>query len=158
MRESRDSEMRLVCHGRQQWGLGAVIFADLICHGPLVPDAYTMSDIGIAAFSIFFLGSPSSLAHRTALAAGQGRPNCQTLSGTTKIPAGKYNCLMPSGAAPAVFYSLLGQVIAAAGPMESFQRPGGRRLFALDGTEYFSSHKIPCAQCLTRKRSDGGTE
>lgn len=47
--------------------------------GPLAHDAYTMADIGLSAFSLFFMGSPSFLAHQRALAEGQGRSNCQIL-------------------------------------------------------------------------------
>src|SRR5687767_7752273 len=42
---------------------------------------YTMTDIGLAAFSVFFLQSPSFLGHQRALAEGHGRSNCQTLLG-----------------------------------------------------------------------------
>jgi hypothetical protein len=126
--------------------------------GPPAPGAYTMSDIGLAAFSVFFMGSPSFLANQTALVAGQGRSNCHTLFGMTKIPTDNYIRLMLDGASPAAFDGLFHQAIAAAGPMEPFQCLGGRRLIALDGTEHFCSRKIHCAQCLTRKRSDGGTE
>jgi hypothetical protein len=126
--------------------------------GPLALDAYTMSDIGLAAFSVFFMGSPSFLASQTALAAGQGRSNCQTLFGMSKIPTDNYIRAMLDGASPAAFDALFHQTIAAAGPMEPFQCLGGRRPIALDGTEHFCSRKIHCAQCLTRKRADGGTE
>jgi len=34
---------------------------------------YGMDDIGLAAFSVFFMQSPSFLAHQRALAAGHGR-------------------------------------------------------------------------------------
>ena len=122
------------------------------------PDAYTMSDIGLAAFPVFFMGSPSFLANQTALAGGQGRSNCQTLFGMAKIPTDNYIRLMLDGASPADFDGLFGQAIAAAGPMEPFQCLGGRRLIALDGTEHFCSRKIHCERCLTRKRADGGTE
>jgi hypothetical protein len=126
--------------------------------GPPGPGAYTMSDIGLAAFSVFFMGSPSFLANQTALAAGQGRSNCQTLFGMVKIPTDTYIRQMLDGASPAAFDGLFGQAIAAAGAMEAFQCLGERRLIALDGTEHFCSRKIHCAQCLTRKRADGGTE
>ena len=43
---------------------------------------YTMADIGLSAFALFFMGSPSFLAHQRALQRGQGRSNCQTLFGT----------------------------------------------------------------------------
>src|SRR3954449_599175 len=42
---------------------------------------YTMADIGLAAFSMFFMQSPSFLGHQRALAEGHGRSNCQTLLG-----------------------------------------------------------------------------
>src|SRR5690242_15625060 len=42
---------------------------------------YTMADIGLAAFSVSFLQSPSFLGHQRALAEGYGRSNGQTLFG-----------------------------------------------------------------------------
>ena len=48
--------------------------------------SYTMADIGMSAFSVFFLQSPSFLSHQTALARGRGTSNCQSLFGMTKIP------------------------------------------------------------------------
>jgi hypothetical protein len=36
-----------------------------------------MMDIGLSAFSMLFMGSPSFLAHQRALAEGQGRSNCE---------------------------------------------------------------------------------
>jgi hypothetical protein len=38
-------------------------------------------DIGLAAFSVFFMQRPSFLGHQRALAAGHGQSNCQTLLG-----------------------------------------------------------------------------
>jgi len=48
---------------------------------------YTMADIGLSAFSLFFMQSPSFLAHQRRLEEGQGRSNCQTLFGLDKIPS-----------------------------------------------------------------------
>ena len=50
---------------------------------------YTMADIGLAAVSVFFMQSPSFLAHQKALAEGpgRGRSNCHTLLGMTAIPS-----------------------------------------------------------------------
>ena len=42
---------------------------------------YDMADIGMAAFSTFFMQSPSFLAQQTALARGHGNSNCQTSAG-----------------------------------------------------------------------------
>ena len=122
---------------------------------------YRMADIGLSAFSLFFMGSPSFLAHQRALAEGHGRSNCQTLFGMTAIPTDNYIRLMLDGAAPAAFDGLFMNglaALAAADALAPFQRLGGRVLIALDGTEHFCSRKIHCPHCSTRRRSDGGTE
>jgi len=121
-------------------------------------DDYTMADIGLSAFSIFFMGSPSFLAHQRALAEGHGQSNCETLFGMSAIPSDNYIRLMLDGAAPAAFDGLFFKAIEAAGPLTPFQCLGGRVLVALDGTQHFCSRKIKCRQCSTRRRSDGGTE
>jgi hypothetical protein len=122
---------------------------------------YTMADIGLSAFSLFFMGSPSFLAHQRILAQGHGRSNCQTLFGISTIPSDNYIRLMLDGADPAAFDGLFLKAleqVAEAGALAPFQRLGGRVLVALDGTEHFCSRKIKCEQCSHRRRSDGGTE
>ena len=66
--------------------------------GPRDDDDYAMADIGLSAFSIFFMGSPSFLAHQRALAEGHGRSNCETLFGMSAIPSDNYIRLMLDGA------------------------------------------------------------
>jgi hypothetical protein len=126
--------------------------------GPRRDDDDTMADIGLAAFSIFFMGSPSFLGHQQALAEGHGRSNCETLFGMSAIPSDNYIRLMLDGASPAAFDGLFMNAIEAAGPLTPFQCLDGRVLIALDGTEHFCSRKIKCEQCSTRRRADGGTE
>ena len=60
----------------------------------------------LAAFSIFFMGSPSFLGHQQALAEGHGRSNCETLFGISAIPSDNYIRLMLDGASPAAFDGL----------------------------------------------------
>jgi hypothetical protein len=117
-----------------------------------------MADIGLSAFSVFFMGSPSFLAHQRALEEGQGRSNCQTLFGMTAVPSDAYIRLMLDGASPAAFDPLFFKTIETEGVLAPFQRLGGRTLIALDGTEHFCSRKIHCKRCSTRRRSDGGIE
>jgi hypothetical protein len=134
--------------------------------GPRRDDDYTMADIGLSAFSIFFMGSPSFLAHQRALAEGHGRSNCETLFGMSAIPSDNYIRRMLDGGAPAAFDGLFFKAIEAAGPLTPFRCLDGRVLVALDGTEHHCSRKIKCPQCSTRRRSDstfgsnvrGGTE
>jgi hypothetical protein len=122
---------------------------------------YTMADIGLAAFSVFFMQSPSFLAHQRVLAAGHGRSNCQTLLGMAAIPSDNHIRQMLDGNTPAAFDGLFVtamEAVAAAGGLSTFQRLDGRVLIALDGTEHFCSRKIGCPQCSHRRRSDGGVE
>src|SRR3954468_5632968 len=122
---------------------------------------YTMADIGQAAFSVFFLQSPSFLGHQRALAEGHGRSNCQTLLGMSAIPSDNHIRQMLDGNSPGVFDGLFLKAVesvAAADGLSAFQRLGGRLLIALDGTEHFGSRKVGCPQCSTRRRTDGGTE
>jgi hypothetical protein len=126
--------------------------------GPRRDGDYTMADIGLSAFSLFFMGSPSFLAHQRTLERGQGRSNCQTLFGISAIPSDNYIRLMLDGVSPAAFDALFMRAMEAAGPLTRFQCLGGHVLIALDGSEYFCSRKINCPQCSTRRRSDGGVE
>jgi Transposase DDE domain len=122
---------------------------------------YTMADIGLAAFSVFFMQSPSFLAHQRTLAAGHGRSNCQTLLGMSAIPSDNHIRQMLDGNTPAAFDGLFVkavEAVAAAQGLAEFQRLDRRVLIALDGTEHFCSRKIGCPQCSHRRRSDGGME
>ena len=76
-----------------------------------------MADIGLSAFSIFFMGSPSFLAHQRALEEGLGRSNCETLFAMSAIPSDNYIRLMLDGAPTAAFDGLFMQAIEAAGPL-----------------------------------------
>lgn len=126
--------------------------------GPHRDGQYSMADIGLSAFSVFFMGSPSFLAHQRRLEEGQGRSNCQTLFGMTAIPTGAYIRLTLDGAPPDTFDPLFYRVLETPGVLEPFRCLDGRPVVALDGTEHFCSRKIHCPRCLKRKRSDGGTE
>jgi len=48
---------------------------------------YGMGDIGMAAFSVFFMQSRSFLAHQRHFEQGHGRSNCTSLFGIAKIPS-----------------------------------------------------------------------
>ena len=128
--------------------------------------SYEMADIGLAAFSVFFMQSPSFLAHQQHLAQGEGRSNCQTLFAMTKIPSDNHIRAMLDPVAPRHFNPVFDTVVAElerSGAMVAFRRPigadGGQRvLVALDGTEYFCSAKLRCKHCSTRVRAQNKRE
>ena len=122
---------------------------------------YSMADIGLSAFSLFFMQSESFLAYQRGLEEGRKTSNCRTLFGMAAIPTDNHIRSMldpvdPSHLQPA-FDDVLDK-LRRHGGLAPFQRLGGRVLIALDGTEYFCSQKLGCPQCLTRKRSNGKIE
>src|SRR4051794_29598297 len=133
---------------------------------------YTMADIGLAAFSVFFMQSPSFLGHQRALAEGHGRSNCQTLLGMAATFARKsrsdfgLRCASRPDAPlvhrpPSRATTTSARCSTATRPAPStgcssrgwralprpFGIPAPGLLIALDGTEHFCSRKIGCPQC-----------
>jgi hypothetical protein len=120
-----------------------------------------MSDIGLAAFSVFFMQSPSFLAHQRTLEEGCGRSNAQTLFGMTALPSDNHIRQMLDGAPTDHFDPVFAHIVRdldTSGGLKPFRRLDGRVLIALDGSEHFCSRKISCPWCSTRKRNDGETE
>lgn len=122
---------------------------------------YAMADIGMAAFSTFFMQSPSFLAHQTALERGRGTSNCRTLFAMDRIPTDNHIRSMLDAAPPESLLPMFDETLAAleaGGGLGALQRLGGHVLIALDGTEYFCSQKLSCCNCSSRARANGRTE
>jgi hypothetical protein len=122
---------------------------------------FNIVDFGMAAFSVFFMQSPSFLAHQRRLEEGNGTSNCETLLGMSGIPGDDQIRNMLDGADPNHFDDVFLHTVnsvRAEDDLAAFRRLNGHVLIALDGTEYFTSRKVHCANCSHRERSDGGTE
>src|SRR3954468_17955392 len=122
---------------------------------------YTMADIGLAAFSVFFTQSPSFLNHQRQLETGHGRSNCQTLFGIARIPSDNHIRDMLDPVAPDHLFPAFGEVVARlerSGGIAAFRRLGSHVLIALDGTESHRSTTIHCPCCSTRTRKGQPTE
>jgi hypothetical protein len=63
---------------------------------------YSMADIGMAAFSVFFMQSPSFLSHQRYFEQGHGRSNCASLFGIAKIPSDNHIRDLLDPASPAL--------------------------------------------------------
>lgn len=74
---------------------------------------YTMADIGLAAFSVFFMQGLSFLAHQRQLEQGQGRSNCQSLFGMAAIPCDNQIRAMLDPVDPALFFPVFTDVMGA---------------------------------------------
>jgi hypothetical protein len=122
---------------------------------------YSMADIGLSAFSLFFMQSESFLSYKRSLEEGRKTSNCQSLFGMAKIPTDNHIRSMLDPVHPSLLQPAFDQAVAALrehGGKKEFQRLGGRTLIALDGTEYFCSQKLGCPHCQTRKRANGKIE
>ncbi len=117
-----------------------------------------MVDIGLSAFSLFFIQSESLLSYQRRLEQGYGTSNCHTQFGMKKIPTDNYIRLMLDPSSPESLQSCFDQIIEQLRErdgLKALQRLAGRTLVTPDGTEYFCSQKLSCPQCLTRKRANG---
>jgi hypothetical protein len=114
---------------------------------------YEMADVALAAFSVFFMQSPSFLAHQRDMQRAKGRNNAQSLFGVDEVPSDPQirNLLDPIDpehlAAP--FWMVFDQL--RQGPyLQPYQGFFGGWLVGIDGSQYFSSQKIHCPQCTVR--------
>lgn len=122
---------------------------------------YFLADIGMAAFSIFFMQHPSFLAFQRALHDNTGKDNAQTLFGVDQVPTDNHIRQTLDGIDPNLLSEAYFDIIdrlpeTEASPIKNVL--GGHTLIALDGSEYFCSKKIKCDACSTRLRNDGGIE
>lgn len=119
---------------------------------------YSMADIGMAAFSMFFMQHPSFLAFQRTLHKNTGQDNTQTLFGIEKIPSDNHIRKMLDGVAPEHFeknFFFVIDELEKSNFKVTHSVLDGRTLIALDGSEYYCSKKLFCPSCSKRKRSDG---
>ncbi len=117
-----------------------------------------MADIGMAAFAVFFLQSPSFLSAQKQLETRQGRSNAKTLFGIDQLPSDNHIRSMLDRVPPEHFDAMFYRVIdhlEQQDALDRLRRLNGRMLIALDGTEYFTSTSIGCDGCSTRKLKNG---
>jgi hypothetical protein len=124
--------------------------------------SYRIADFGMAAFSAFFMQSPSFLDFQRRLENDHARSNCQTLFNIPQIPTDNRIRDMLDPAEPDLLYPVFAESVAILeginGGLDKFRRLGTHVLIALDGTEYFTSKKIHCQNCSTRQRGKGERE
>jgi hypothetical protein len=118
---------------------------------------YEVEDAGLSAFSVFYLQSPSFLAHQQQMKKRLGRDNARSLFGIENIPGDAQirNLLDPTD--PRLlgepFWEIYGRV-RASGHLDSYRHIGGTFLCSMDGTRSFSSEKIHCDNCTVYESGD----
>lgn len=122
---------------------------------------YTLADIVMSAFAMFFMQHPSFLAFQRSLHKNTGRDNTQTLFGMKNIPSDNHirqtlDGIEADNLEDAYFHIV--EKLVEAKPDAVRNVLGDHTLIALDGSEYFCSRKIRCDCCSTRLRNDGERE
>lgn len=121
---------------------------------------YSLQDISRAAFSVFFMQSPSFLAHQNLMQQAHGVNNGKTLFGMKTIPSDVQIRNLLDPVAPAylrpVFKDVTGY-LKENGVIDKFRSFHNTLLIALDGTGYFSSESIRCPSCSAAHHKDGRT-
>lgn len=121
---------------------------------------YTLSDISLGAFSVFFTQSPSFLAFQTAMQQTNKKSNCQTIFEMVDIPTDNHIRSILDTVEPAYLHEVFKEIIVrldTAEVLKEFRSLGNDLLVVLDGTQYYTSKKISCEHCLRREHDDGST-
>jgi len=119
---------------------------------------YTMEDIGLSAFAVFYTQCSSFLAAQKAMEENKGRSNAQTLFQIREIPCDNHIRDTLDEVAPEELYPLYDEIfegLREQGILTSFQTLGGTTPIALDGTWYFSSEHIHCEKCSKIEHKSG---
>lgn len=136
----------------------------LVATAMQLPDArsgpnitYELADVVLGAFAVFFMQSPSFLAHQRDMQRNQGRNNARSLFGIDEVPTDPHirNLLDPIApehlAAP--FWQVFEQLCGGQ-RLQAYHSLLSPWLLALDGTQYFASQKIHCPQCTVRVQDE----
>jgi hypothetical protein len=120
--------------------------------------SYSMEDIALGAFSVFFTQCPSFLAHQKTMQQAQGQSNAQSLFHLEKIPCDNHIRDMLDPVPPEKLfpcYDAALESLRQAGHLESWRALQGTLLIPLDGTWYYSSQKIHCPNCNCLEHKSG---
>ena len=121
---------------------------------------YSLEDIALSAFSVFFTQSPSFLAYQTSMQQNKGDNNARTLFGINEIPCDNHiRALLDPVPAAHLFpvFDLTLAMMREAKQLDGFRSFNNQLLVALDGTGFFSSNTIHCDYCSTKAHANGST-
>lgn len=111
---------------------------------------YELGDVGMSAFSVFYMQSPSFLSWQQDMEKRQGRNNAHSLFGIEEIPCVEQikNILdrVDEKELEEVYWQVY-EAMERRGQLQNFGTVRGTRLISLDGTQHHSSQKIHCQNC-----------
>ena len=123
---------------------------------------YSLADIALSAFSVFFTQSSSFLSFQKRMEQNRGQNNARSLFQIGRIPTDNHIRQTLDPVAPAHlfdFFDDLHRAFDKHGLLEAMRAVEDTRLIALDGTWYFSSQSqnVQCPNCSAIQHADGHT-
>ena len=121
---------------------------------------YTMEDITLSAFSVFFTQSPSFLDFQNSMRELEGTDNAESFFKVKHIPTDNHIRNHLDSVSPNSFFPVYKRIFEALKETEiidSYRSFKSNLLIPLDGTWYHSSKKIHCDKCLHINHKDGST-
>lgn len=119
---------------------------------------YSMQDIGLGAFSVFFTQCPSFLAHQKTMQQARGQSNAQSLFHLEAIPCDNHIRQSLDPVPPETLFPCYDAVLESlhqGGHLEGWRTLPDKLLITLDGTWYYSSQKIHCPNCSCLEHKSG---
>lgn len=121
---------------------------------------YTMEDIALSAFSVFFTQSPSFLDFQKSMREQKGKDNAEYFFKVKNIPTDNHIRKHLDNIDPRLFFPVFNTVfntLEQTGIIDSYRSFNNNLLLALDGTWYHCSKTIHCDKCLRINHKDGAT-
>jgi hypothetical protein len=118
---------------------------------------YEIADAGLGAFSVFYMQSPSFLAHQRDMQRNKGQNNAQGLFGVERIPSDGQIRNLLDPVEPGALYERFWEIyrrLDEGGHLDEYRGVAGTRLISLDGSQYFSFEKIHCPNCHVSVRDE----
>jgi len=118
---------------------------------------YRISDAALSAFGVFFMQSPSFLAYQREMQRRKGRDNAQQLFGVHQIPSDNQIRNLLDPLAPAQVGEAFWDVYALLHEAQLLKEHvgiDGNLLCGMDGTQYFSSAALHCANCTQKQKGE----
>jgi len=119
---------------------------------------YTMEEIILSAFALFFFQSSSWLEFQTKMEKKRALNNARSLFGIENIPTSNHISAIIDELDPNLLSSIFDDIcslLIEENIIETFEFLGVKTLLiAIDGTHYYSSKKIYCERCLTKKHGE----
>ncbi len=121
---------------------------------------YSIHDAFMCGFASMYFQSPSLLQFQKELKDREKRSNLETLFGVSDIPENTQLRSIVDKVDSEYFRPIFKEYLSRlqrGKHLEEYQFLNGKYICNIDGTQFFSSKKVDCPQCLTATHENGGT-